>query len=252
MLRQLLKRLALWLPKKSEQIASPYQAADDDLLASDLFRRALAAAKYELDDGDLVSRFLSAARQVDMVPNEWLLRLTVRPSFCIFHPVLVLRLFILRRAIRATQSSRTLDQIQMARQCTRLLSEIELGRNLPQAVCRAARRLAERCEWDSRNLRRAIVLGVVIPSRGGRFPLHLSPPDRIREAMSMIIGSVLTGAALFTAAYTATRLFGCAGLDCTAVGLLYLATLALVLGVSTLQTTLTRRMLYRSAAIAGL
>lgn len=251
MSRRLLKRLAFWLPKKFDRIARIYRDADDDLLASDLFRRALAAAKIEIEGGDLVSRFGSATRQIDMVPHERLLRLTVRPSFRIFHPVLTLRLLILRRIVRTTQSSETQDQIQLARLCSRLLSEIELGRDLPQDVCRAARRLAERCDWDRRSLRSAIVLEVIIPSRDGSIPLQSNAPSRVREVMSMLIGSLLTGVALFIGTYSATRLWGCRGLDCAVVGLLYIATVLLVLGLATLQTTRARRALYTRATCFG-
>lgn len=248
MFRLPLKRLVPWLRKKSEHATRPYQAADDDLIASDLFRRALAAAKTDTDGGDLVSRYSSAVKNIDMALHEKLLRVSLDLSFCLIHPVLALRLFILRRAILAMQSGKTQDQILIASRCRGLLSEIELGRDLPQTVCRAARLMAERYEWDSASLRRAIILGVIIPSKSESFPVEVNPPNRAREVMSLVISSALIGTALLFAAYAAKQFWVCHDLDCAVFGLLYLAAVALGLGLPTLQTTRERRALYTAAA----
>lgn len=236
-------------PPESDNVhASPSVGVDDDYLAEEVVLRALASARDGNPEADLIERFSAATASLELPPHIRIFRLRLPTGFMIAHPLLGARHIAMKYALRNPPKIETIGtQISIAKRCQKLLNDIELGREMPAQAGRVARNFAEKCNWNAKQLRNAVVMGVVVAT-DSQQKIEVRTPSKVQSVTATSIGAFFVIFAAFFAMYGIGRAVSCAALDCVLIGSAQLATIGLVLGIPPLQYHRTRGNLYRVAS----
>jgi hypothetical protein len=238
------------LPQKNaSQTTLTPPVIDDDYAAEELVFRALASSHDNNSDQDVIDRFSSSAERIELSPHLRIARLKPSLRFSAFNLFLKLRLRLLKHQLYASNSTETfsLAQIKLAKQCKRLLYEIEFGRVMPAHACRAAKSLAAQCNWNSAQLRTAVILGTVVPANGPGSGIELKKPGTLHTAAVVGTGLLLLMVAAFFGIYGVTHFVHCGGLDCASFGSFYISSIGFSLGLIPIQSSWMRARLYNEA-----
>ena len=244
----LLKRQVNSAPKNANQLASAPVIVDDDYLAVELFLRTVSSIRDDDIEKDFVQRFSRAASQIELPIQIRMVRFEIRAWFMLFHPLLCMRMMLMKYILAnpSLSNTKTTTQIALIRSCQSLLDDVEFGRSIPARARKAMKELAIRSHWSGNQLRKAVITGTVVAAKP-QYVIEIRKPSKLETAVLIGSGLSLVIPALLIAVYGLIHFAHCSSLDCVLLGAMQLTVIGCIFGVLPLKLYWTKISLYNAA-----